>query len=77
MSAEHDGRIVGDLVADGEDAALLAIGVRRGEGGLWVASAHPVMRELMAAWPRFFRTLAALPGAAVKTMKFGRLCSKA
>lgn len=77
LSAVHDGRMVGDLVAAGDDAALVGIGVRRGDGGLWIASAHPVMREIMAGWPRFFRTLAALPGAMVKTMKFGRLCSKA
>lgn len=72
-----DGRTVADMIADRDEAALLALGVRIDGDGVWIANAHPAMRAIMAPYPRFWRLLAELPGARVKVMKFGALASRA
>ena len=69
--------LVADLVANRDDAALLAIGIRIEGDGIWIANAHRAMRGIMQEFPRFWRLLLELPGARAAIMKFDGWTSRA
>lgn len=64
-----DGLIV-DLIRTGSDERLAACGLRREQGGVWIANGHAVIREALAGYPAFWRTLARLPSHRARVMKF-------
>lgn len=62
--------LVVDLIRTGSDERLAACGLRRDQGGVWIANSHPLIREALAGFPAFWRTLARLAGHRARVMKF-------
>jgi prophage antirepressor-like protein len=70
LNFEAGDDLIVDLIRTGSDKRLGACGLRREQGGVWVANGHPVIREALAGFPAFWRTLARLPGHRARVMKF-------
>jgi len=62
--------LIVDLIRTGSDERLAACGLRRAQGGFWIANSHPLIREALSGYPAFWRTLARLPGHRAQVMKF-------